>query len=57
MALLKTSWLFETGLCDHHHLIYFILKLHYTKLNPVKIYYGDFKKINKSKFREPLKVY
>ena len=34
---------FETGLSDHHHLIYTILKSTYNKAPPTKLLYHDYK--------------
>ena len=37
---------FETGLSDHHHMIYAILKTKFEKFEPKKLIYGNFKQFD-----------
>ena len=61
----KHSSFFETGLSDHHHLIYSMLKTTYKKEEPKLYKYRDYKKIDstafytdlQSKLEEVLMVY
>ena len=51
---LQNTGTVETGLSDHHHLIYTILKTHFIKLPPKKINYRDYNKFNESIFLSDL---
>ena len=46
----KHSSFFETGLSDHHHLIYSMLKTAYKKEEPKLYKYRDYKKIDSTAF-------
>ena len=42
---------FETGLSDHHHLIYTILKTKFEKFEPNKLIFRNFKKFDSDQFK------
>ena len=42
---------FETGLSDHHHLIYTILKTKFEKFEPNKLIFRNFKKFYSDQFK------
>ena len=42
---------FETGLSDHHHMIYTILKTKFEKFEPKKLIYRNFKQFDIDKFK------
>ena len=42
---------FETGLSDHHHMIYTILKAKFEKLEPKKLIYRNFKQFDSEQFK------
>ena len=42
---------FETGLSDHHHLIYTILKTKFEKFEPKKLIYHNFKEFDSDQFK------
>ena len=50
----KNTNVFETGLSDHHLLIYSMLKTTFTKMKPKKIIYRDFKSFSKNVFLNDL---
>lgn len=50
------SQTFETGLSDHHHLIYTIFKTNFTNLPPKKIKYRCYKKFDHDLFRNDLSI-
>ena len=45
---------FETGFSDYHHLIYTVLKTQFTKLQPKRIRFRDYKKFAESQFLSDL---
>ena len=47
----KFSTAFETGLSDHHHLMYFILKTAFQKKETKILIYRDFKKVTYTDFQ------
>lgn len=51
---LKNTGTVETGLSDHHSLVYTMLKSTFTKLEPRKFYYRNLKDFDNCKFRENL---
>ena len=42
---------FETGLSDHHHMIYTILKTKFEKFEPKKLMYCNFKQFDSDRFK------
>ena len=54
---LKHTGVVETGLSDHHSLIYTMLKLTYKKLRPRKFYNRDYKNYDKEIFLQELKLH
>ena len=50
----KHSLTFETGLSDHHHLIYSVLKLTFKKEEPKLYKYRDYKKFDSTAFHTDL---
>ena len=42
---------FETGLSDHHHMIYAILKANFEKFKPKKVIYRNFKQSDSDQFK------
>ena len=42
---------FETGLSDHHHMIYIILKTTIEKFEPEKLIYRNFKQFDSDQFK------
>ena len=53
---LQNTRVVETGLSDHHSLIYSMLKCNYTKLPARKYCYRDYKKLDNLKFLTDLQV-
>ena len=49
-SFMKTNS-FETGLSDHHHIIYTILKIKFEKFEPKKLIYRNFKQFNSEQFK------
>ena len=49
-SFLKTNS-FETGLNDHHHMIYTILKTKFVKFEPKKSTYRSFKQCDSGQFK------
>ena len=47
----------DTGLSDHHHLIYSMLKTQFVKLPPKKINYRDYSRFNESMFISDLEIF
>ena len=54
---LQYTGTFDTGLSDHHNLIYTMLKTQYIKLPPKKISYRQFSKFNEDAFLSDLNHY
>ena len=52
--LLKHTSAFETGLCDHHHLIYSILKTIFKKEESKQFIYRDYKNFDNTNFQMDL---
>ena len=52
----KNTGVYETGLSDHHCLIYSCLKLKFQKLPPVKFFYRDFKTFSIESFKNSLSL-
>ena len=52
----KFSTTFETGLSDHHHLMYFILKTTFQKEGTKTLIYRDFKKVTYTDFQSELNL-
>ena len=52
----QNSICIETGLSDHHKMIITVLKVHFKKLNPIKIKYRNYKNFNLYYFKEKLKT-
>ena len=50
----KNSTSFETGLSDHHHLIYSMLKTTFHKEEPQTLIYRDYKASSQEKFSSDL---
>ena len=42
---------FATGLSDHHHMIYTILKTKFEKFEPKKLMYCNFKQFDSDRFK------
>ena len=42
---------FETGLSDHHHMIYIFLKTKFEKFEPKKLLYRNFKQVDSNQFK------
>ena len=42
---------FETGLSDHHHMIYTILKTRFENFEPKKLIYRNFKQFERDQFK------
>ena len=42
---------FETGLIDHHDMIYTVLKAELEKLEPKKLIYRNFKQLDSDQFK------
>ena len=42
---------FKTGLSDHHHMIYTILKTKFEKFEPKKLIYRNFKQFDSEQFK------
>ena len=51
----KNSSTFETGPCDHHHLIYSTLKTTFRKEDSKRLIYHDYKNFNNEYFENDLK--
>ena len=51
----KNSSIFETGLRDHHHLIYFMLKMTFKKEDSKRLIYSDYKNFNNEYSQNDLK--
>ena len=51
----KNSSTFETGPCDHHHLIYSTLKTTFRKEDSKRLIYHDYKSFNNEYFKNDLK--
>ena len=51
----KNSSTFETGLSDHHHLIYSMPKTTFKKEDSKRLIYGDYKNFNNKYFQDDLK--
>ena len=51
----KNSSVFETGLSDHHHLIYSMLKTAFKKEDSKRLIYRDYKNFNNEYFQNDLK--
>ena len=51
----KNSSTFETGLSDHHHLIYSMLKTTFQKEDSKRLIYRDYKNFNNEYFQNDLK--
>ena len=49
-SVMKTN-LFETGLSDHHHMIYTILKTKFEKFEPKKLIYRNFNQFDSDQFK------
>ena len=49
-SFMKTNS-FETGLSDHHHMIYTILKTKFEKFEPKKSIYRNFKQYDSGQFK------
>ena len=49
-SFMKTNS-FETGLSDHHHMIYTILKTKFEKFEPKKLIYRNFKQFDSEQFK------
>ena len=49
-SFMKTNS-FETGLSDHHHMIYTILKIKFEKFEPKKLIYRNFKQFDSKQFK------
>ena len=47
----KNTQLFETGLSDHHHMGYTMLKTTFQKLEPKQLIYRDFKNFHFESFK------
>ena len=47
----KNTNTFETGLSDHHHMIYTMLKSTFEKVKPIKSIYGDYKNFSFDRFK------
>ena len=52
----KNSSTFETGLSDHHHLIYSMLKTTFQKEDSKRFIYHDYKNFNNEYFQNDLKI-
>ena len=52
--LFKNSTSFETGLSDHHHLIYSMLKIRFHKEEPKTLIHRDYKTFSQEKFSSEL---
>ena len=52
----KNSSTFETGLRDHHHLIYSILKTTFKKEDSKRLVYREYKNFNNEYFKMILKI-
>ena len=51
----KNTNTFETGLSDHHHMIYTMLKSTFEKAEPIKLTYRDYKNFSFDRFKTDLK--
>ena len=51
----KNSSTFETGLSEHHHLIYSMLKMAFKKEDSKRLIYLDYKNLNNKQFQNNLK--
>ena len=50
----KNTNTFETGLSDHHHMIYTMLKSTFEKAEPIKLTYRDYKNFSFDRFKADL---
>ena len=50
----KNTNTFETGLSDHHHMIYTMLKSTFEKAEPIKLPYRDYKNFSFDRFKADL---
>ena len=53
----KNTNTFETGLSDHHHMIYTMLKSTFEKAEPIKLTYRDYKNFSFDRFKADLEMY
>ena len=51
----KNTNTFETGLSDHHYMIYTMLKSTFEKAEPIKLTYRDYKNFSFDRFKTDLK--